>query len=112
MLYKLHGTSDLNMMIAQDEKERIEILVRKIQDKWNDKNQKFVNLHKIIFDPQTLIFVYSDVAQSKGANATNLDGINLAKMNNTSKHFLNRSWVASLARRVLIPKKKLVQLDH
>ena len=112
MVYKSHETSDLNMMIVQDEKERIEILVRKIQDKWDGKNEKFVNLHKVIFDSQTLIFAYSDVVKSKGANtkggdATNLDGINLAKIDDISKHLLNGLWVASPARRVLIPKKKV-----
>ena len=36
---KPHETSDLNMMVVQDEKERIEILVSKIRDKWDDKKK-------------------------------------------------------------------------
>lgn len=112
MIYKSHETSDLNMMIVQDEKERIEILVKKIRDKWDDKKKKFVNLHKIIFDPQILIFAYSDIVKSKGANTKggdvkNLDGINPVKIYDISEYLLNGSWVTSPARRVLTLKKKV-----
>jgi retron-type reverse transcriptase len=106
-----HEISDFNMIAAQKETERENILVGKIRDKWSDKKKKFVNLHEVIFDSHTLIYAYGDVIKSKGANTSggvniNLNGINVEKIMALSDSLCNGSWRASTARRVLISKKR------
>lgn len=106
-----HETVDFNMIVAQKKKERVNILVGKIRDKWSDKKRKFVNLHEVIFDCNTLIYAYGDLVKSKGANtkegdSINLDGINTGGIIALSDELRNGFWKASAARRILIPKKR------
>ena len=103
--------NEFNMMADLDEIKREEILINMISSKWNDKVNKFVNIHEVIFSPQILIFAYADVLKAKGANTpdndkASLDGINLKRIQKISQALLDGSWQPGTARRVLIPKKK------
>lgn len=102
--------NEFNMRVNLNEVGREKILIDSIAGKWNDKVERFVNIHKVIFDPQTLIFAYADVLKAKGANTdggdkTSLDGMNLQKIIKLSRSLLDGSWYPGVARRVLIPKK-------
>ena len=52
-------------MIVQNRKEKIKIFIKNIQNKWDNKKKKFVNLHQIIFDPQILTYAYVDIFKSR-----------------------------------------------
>ena len=102
--------NEFNMIVNLDEVERKKILIDSIAGKWNDKVERFVGIHKVMFNPQTLIFAYADVLKAKGANTdggdkTSLDGINLQRITKLSRSLLDGSWCTGVARRVLIPKK-------
>ena len=102
--------NEFNMMIDLNEIERNEILINQISGKWDNKVKKFVDIHKVMFSPQMLIFAYADVLRATGANTpgsgkTTLDGINLKKIQRISQALLNGFWRPGIARRVLIPKK-------
>jgi retron-type reverse transcriptase len=102
---------ELDMLVNSEEDKRKEILIEKIRSKWDDKVERFVNIHEVIFEPQTLIFAYADVIKAKGANTKggdedSLDGINLQRIIKNSKALLNGSWKPGKAKRVLVSKKK------
>jgi retron-type reverse transcriptase len=98
-------------MIANlDEVKKKKIFIDSIAGKWNDKIGKFVDIYKVMFNPQTLILAYADVLKAKGANTdggdrTSLDGMNLQIITDLSRSLLDGSWRPGVARRVLIPKK-------
>jgi hypothetical protein len=48
------------MLLDSDEDKNKEILIE-----WIDKDGKFVNIHEVIFDSQTLIFAYTDTIKAK-----------------------------------------------
>ena len=87
-------TYDFNMVVDLDEDKRKEILIEKIQSKWNNKIGKFVNIYKIIFEPQILIFAYADTIKSKGANSrggdkVDLDGVHLQRIIKLSQSIMD-----------------------
>ena len=102
---------DFNVIVNQKEKERVKILVEKIRSKWNNKNKKFINIHEIIFNPHTLIYAYGVVVKSTSVITRKDDGINLDEINQQkiiklSNDLFRGVWKVSIARRILIPKKK------
>lgn len=85
-----------NMIADLDEVKKEKLLSDSISSKWDNKLKKFVNIHKVMFDPQILIFAYADVLKSKGANAvggdgTFLDGMNLQRIMKLSRSLLEGS---------------------
>jgi hypothetical protein len=106
-----YKTSDFNMIVAQKKAKKVNILVRKIRNKWSDKKKKFVNLHEVIFDYHTLIYAYDNTVNVKSADillgyTINCYGIRLKKIISLSNELRNGSWKANIARKVLIPKKR------
>jgi retron-type reverse transcriptase len=102
--------NEFNMMVNLNEVGRKKILIDSIAGKWNDKVERFVDIHKVMLDTQTLIFAYADVLKAKGANTdggdgTSLDGMNLQRITKLSRSLLDGSWRPGVAKRVLIPKK-------
>lgn len=102
---------ELNILLDSDEDKRREILTKKIRNKWDSKVGRFVNIHEVIFEPQTLVFAYADTIKAKGANTQgndegSLDGLNLKRIIKDSKMLLNGSWKPGKAKRILIPKKE------
>ena len=84
-------------MIVQNRKEKIKTFIRDIQNKWDRKKKKFVNLHQVIFDPQILILAYADIFKSKNVstqnkNVKNLTKIDSTRIKNLSKHLFKESW--------------------
>lgn len=106
---KLYKISSLNMMIIQDKKEREDILINKIQYQWNKKKKKFVNLHKVMFDPQILIFAYIAIINSKGKNVINLNEINFEKIVELSDSLLNKIWIKNFIKKIRISKFNISQ---
>ena len=102
-------TFDLNMIVRLDEVSREELLVKLIAERWDDKEGKFVNLHRVYGDLRVLIFAYADVIKAKGANmegrdSSTLDGMNLERLQRLAEELIDGSWQAGIARRVMIPK--------
>ena len=102
-------TFDLNMIVRLDEVSREELLVKLIAERWDDKEGKFVNLHRVYGDLRVLIFAYADVIKAKGANmggrdSSTLDGMNLERLQRLAEELMDGSWQAGIARRVMIPK--------
>jgi retron-type reverse transcriptase len=103
-------THKLDMIVNLDENKRKEILIEKVQNRWNDKIRRFVNIHEVIFDPQTLIFAYVEMIKAKDVSikksADNIfDRRNLQRIMKDSQALLNKSWQPQKAKRVLIPRK-------
>lgn len=102
--------NEFNMIVNLDEVKKKKILIDSIAGKWNDKVERFVDIYKIMFNPQTLIFAYADVLKAKRANTdggdkSSLDGMNLQRIKDLSRSLLDGSWHPGVARRLLIPKK-------
>jgi len=58
---------------------------------------------------RVLIFAYADVIKVKGANteggdSSTLNDMNLERIKKLSTEFMDGSWQAGIARRVMIPK--------
>ena len=99
-----------NVMVNLSEKEAQKILLNSIANKWSDRVKRFVYIHKVMFDPQTLIFAYADVLKAKGTTTnridrTSLNGMNLQRITKLSRSLLDGLWQAGVARQVLIPIK-------
>jgi retron-type reverse transcriptase len=102
-------TFDPNMIVSLDEVSRIKLIVELIDKQWQNKEKKFVDLHRVYADPRVLIFAYADVIKAKGANteggdSSTLDDMNLERILKLSKELRDGSWQAGIARRVMIPK--------
>jgi hypothetical protein len=81
--------SEFNMIVNLNEVRKKKILIGSIAGKWNDKVKRFVDIYKVTFNPQTLIFAYADVLKAKKANTdggdkTSLDGMNLERITDLS----------------------------
>ena len=102
-------TFDLNMIVSLDEVSREKLLVKLIAERWDDKEGKFVNLHRVYGDLRVLILAYADVIKAKGANteggdSSTLDGMDLERLQRLAEELIDGSWQAGIARRVMIPK--------
>lgn len=99
------------MFLDSVEDKKKKILIEKIRSKWDSRDKKFFNIHKVIFTPQTLLFAYVNMIEVKSVNTKksdkkNSENINLQKIVKDSEVLLNGSWKLKKARQVLIPKKK------
>lgn len=108
---------NLNVIVSQKEKEKMTIIEKKIQSKWNNKNKRFINIHEIIFDPYTLNYAYGKLLKLKSANTKkdngiNLDWINYQKIIELSNDLLKGSWKTNVSRHISIYKKKKPKHDH
>jgi retron-type reverse transcriptase len=98
------------MDVTADLEENKKTLIKKISDRWDSKSKKFVDLYKIMFSPEMLIFAYAEVIKAKGANTrggdeASLDGISHVRIEALSKELLRGEWKPGIARRVMIPKR-------
>lgn len=102
-------TFDPNMIISLDEVSKIKLIVELIDNQWQSKEKKFVDLHRVYADPRVLIFAYADVIKAKGANtegedSSTLDNMSCERIMKLSKELKAGTWQAGIARRVMIPK--------
>lgn len=98
------------MLIGLSEKERGERLQDKILKYWNARDKKFVNIHKLIFSDEILVFTFFDILRAKNVNTKrgddfSLDGIGVGKMHDLSKSLVCGTWEPGIVRRVMIQKK-------
>ena len=85
-----------NMLIGLNEFERDKKFIKSILNYWNIKEKRFINIHKLMFSHEILMYAYSDILKAKKANATReynlfLDEISLNKMYKLSKNLLNNT---------------------
>lgn len=99
-----------DILLNSDQNKRKEILIKKLRNKWNNKIGKFVNIHEVIFEPQTLIFAYADIIKTKKKSGNKLHSINLSKIVKNSKILLNGSWKPERTRQLLILRQKIERL--
>lgn len=100
-----------NMLVSMSMDNREKFLAERIQTFWSAKKDRFVNLHKLIFSTEVLVFAYADTANAKRATTqagdeSTLDGMTLAKLQELSNQLLEGSWKPGVSRRVMIPNKK------
>lgn len=104
-------TNEFNITAHLDEIKREEILIKLLVRQWNNKVKKFVNIHKIMFSLQILIFAYEDILKAKSVNTRGddmviLNSITLEKIQKISRALLAGSWQPGIGIRISIPKKK------
>lgn len=75
-----HKTLDFNIIVAQNERESVNVFVEKLRHRWNSYKKKFVNVHREVFHPLTLIYSYGEVIKIKNSQSRDSENANLDQM--------------------------------